>query len=129
MIVCAGFSCIRPAPVRSNPRLTGSTVNRFFWGHPYTEVVTMLCGNDMEKRSNAKAGILFRASRKSHSSYLDNGRGNDHTSYLLGQRALPVLIRTEDPRIHAQQKDAPQPAATPSPAPNALTKTETMKPS
>src|SRR6516165_6701584 len=24
MMVCAGFSCIRPAPVRSNPRLTGS---------------------------------------------------------------------------------------------------------
>ncbi len=53
--------------------------------HTFSEVVTVLSGilwngmgDDMEKGRDAKAGISFRASCKSRSSGLDNGRGGNH---------------------------------------------------
>ncbi len=53
--------------------------------HPVSEVITVLSGtfwdamgDDTDKRCDAKAGITFGASSKSHSSCLDNRRGDDH---------------------------------------------------
>ena len=55
--------------------------------HPVTEVITVLSGtfwdamgDDMEKDVMLKPGSLFGVSCKSHSSCLDNRRGDDHSA-------------------------------------------------
>ena len=90
--------------------------------HPYTEVVTVLrgtywnaMGDDMEKGAMLKPGSSFvLPANHIHRTWTADEETVTQATFI-GPASITYVNPAEDPRMQAQQKDAPQPAATPSP--------------
>jgi quercetin dioxygenase-like cupin family protein len=90
--------------------------------HPYTEVVTVLrgtywnaMGDDMEKGVMLKPGSSFvLPANHIHRTWTTDEETITQATFI-GPASITYVNPAEDPRMQAQQKDAQQPAATPSP--------------